>query len=79
MKELGHAEIDLLKMNIEGAEYEVLQSILEDRIYPRIISLTFEGQSPFMKAISWTKRLRQAGYELAGRKSWAVTYVRREQ
>lgn len=32
MAELGHESIDLLKMDIEGAEYEVLRNILDEEI-----------------------------------------------
>src|SRR5262245_39936745 len=36
MRELGHDRIDLLKMDIEGAEYEVLQSLAQDGLASRI-------------------------------------------
>ena len=32
MKKLGHAKIDVLKMDIEGAEYQVIPSILSSRV-----------------------------------------------
>lgn len=32
MRELGHARIDLLKIDIEGAEYGVLDSVLDDTL-----------------------------------------------
>ena len=32
MKENGHTHLDLLKLDVEGAEYKVLQSILEDNL-----------------------------------------------
>ena len=32
MSELGHEKIDLLKMDIEGAEYPVVKTILEDKL-----------------------------------------------
>jgi hypothetical protein len=32
MRELGHTRLDLLKLDIEGAEYEVLKSIGSTRI-----------------------------------------------
>lgn len=76
MSEHGHNKIDLLKMNIEGAEYEVLQSLLSDKLYPRAICLTFEGSSALRQAILWTRRLRLCGYQLAGLQQWAATFVR---
>jgi len=32
MNELGHRKIDLLKIDMEGAEYKVIESIIEDRL-----------------------------------------------
>jgi hypothetical protein len=78
MKESGHAHIDLLKMNIEGAEYEVLKSMMADGIRPMVIALTFEGQSAFVDAIRWTARIRKYGYEFAGLNRWAATFVLKE-
>ncbi len=42
MKELGHDHIDLLKLDIEGAEYAVVESILEDNLDIRCICLEFD-------------------------------------
>ena len=42
MQENGHEKIDLLKLDIEGAEYKVIDSIIEDRIDIRIICVEFD-------------------------------------
>ena len=39
MKELGHTHIDLLKMDIEGAEFSVIKDILDNNILPRYIAV----------------------------------------
>lgn len=75
MKEHNHDRIDLLKMNIEGAEYEVLRSMMTDRIRPKVLALTFEGPSAFVNAIRWTRKLSHYGYQFAGLKGWAATFV----
>jgi hypothetical protein len=75
MKELGHARIDVLKMNIEGAEYEVLKSMMADNIRPTVIALTFEGNAAFVDAIRWTAKLKKYGYQFAGLNRWAATFV----
>ncbi len=46
MQELGHAHIDLLKMDIEGAEYAVLDDLLECGIRPRQILVEFHHRFP---------------------------------
>lgn len=42
MQEMGHAKIDLLKIDIEGAEYKVIESILEDKIEIEIICVEYD-------------------------------------
>lgn len=41
MKELGHETIDVLKLDIEGAEYEVLESLVDSKIRPQQILVEF--------------------------------------
>ncbi len=42
MKELSHDRIDLLKIDIEGAEYKVIESIIEDRIDIKVICVEYD-------------------------------------
>ncbi len=42
MKELGHHRIDLLKIDIEGAEYRVIESIIEDRLDIGVICVEYD-------------------------------------
>jgi len=42
MREQGHDHIDLLKIDIEGAEYTVLQSILEDKIPIDVVCIEYD-------------------------------------
>lgn len=76
MTELGHDRIDLLKMNIEGAEDVVLGATLDAKVFPRVIALTFEGDDALLKAGRWNARLHALGYACLGRVDWFVTYVR---
>ena len=41
IRELGHERIDVLKMDIEGAEYDVLRTLEEDAIYPAQVLVEF--------------------------------------
>ena len=45
MRENGRASIDLQKMNIEGAEYEVLRKMMEKGIRPHVLMFTIEGKN----------------------------------
>lgn len=42
MQNLGHGRLDLIKLDIEGAEYKVIESILEDRIEITIICVEYD-------------------------------------
>jgi len=65
MKMLGNTAIDVLKMDIEGAEYEVLWDLLGCGIRPRQILVEFHHRWPEL-GIERTRRavreLNQAGY-----------------
>jgi len=42
MQELGHEKIDLLKIDIEGAEYKVIDTIIEDKIDIKILCVEYD-------------------------------------
>lgn len=42
MHELGHRSLGLLKLDIEGAEYKVLQSMVADGIRPQVLAVEFD-------------------------------------
>lgn len=41
MKMLGHTKIDILKMDIEGAEYRVIDDMIASKIYPTQLIIEF--------------------------------------
>lgn len=46
MKELGHGQVDILKMDIEGAEYDVIDDISKSDIRPKQILVEFHHRFP---------------------------------
>jgi len=42
LRQNGHSRLDLLKLDIEGAEYVVLQTILEDGIDIKVICVEYD-------------------------------------
>ncbi|MCL6293416.1 FkbM family methyltransferase [Jejuia spongiicola] len=64
---LGHKKIDLLKMDIEGAEYDVIESILKsdvviDQILIEFHDRFFDDKTP--KSLKSVNLLRAKGYEI---------------
>lgn len=70
MERNGHKKLDLLKIDIEGAEYEVLNSIIEDGLDIKVLCVEFdEYQNPldsgYRRRISDAiTKLISYGYEL---------------
>lgn len=64
---LGHERIDLLKMDIEGAEYEVLDTLQESTVKPHQLLVEFHhrfrGIGP-QKTVDTIAGLRGMGYRL---------------
>lgn len=73
MKELGHDHIDLLKMDIEGAEYDVIDEMIKGDILPKYLLIEFHHRmygisSP--RTEEAVRKLRKAGY----RRYWVSDY-----
>ena len=67
MKMLGHERIDLVKMDVEGAEYDVLSKMLSSNVYPRQILIEFHHRFPGIgqqKTLDVLDDLRARGYEI---------------
>ena len=65
MKELGHTQIDLLKMDIEGAEYLVVNDLVLKNIKPKQLLVEFHHrfENIDLKATKMAiKELRKFGY-----------------
>ena len=79
---LGHERVDLMKVDIEGAEYEVLDGLLASSIRPQQLLVEFHHRFPgigLQKTADLIKRLRDDGYKIfavseAGRE---VSFLRR--
>lgn len=64
---LGHDRIDLLKMDIEGAEYDVLDNLLRSAVKPCQLLVEFHHRFPGIgpeRTEQMIDRLRDAGYRL---------------
>lgn len=64
---LGHSRIDLLKMDIEGAEYEVLEGLLTSPVKPNQLLVEFHHRFPSIgleKTADIIRRLQKAGYKI---------------
>jgi FkbM family methyltransferase len=81
IKEFAVARLSLLKVDIEGAEYEVLRSMLAANIRPEQLLVEFDQINQPLGALFWIEllrtltQLRAAGYRLVRREHANYTFV----
>lgn len=76
MERLGHTEIELLKIDIEGSWGPVLDAMLRSKIYPRSVCVEFDSPAPLGRVRKTTKALQSAGYVLARRDKENCVFIR---
>lgn len=67
MDELGHTRLDILKMDIEGAEYGVIDDMLKTSVRPPQILVEFHHRFESVgirKTITTIRRLNREGYRI---------------
>ena len=78
LRKLGHKTIDVLKLDIEGSEYDVLDDILNAEIQINQICIEFHHRFKGVSVIKTKqaiKRLRDKGYQLIGISPQAEEYT----
>jgi hypothetical protein len=67
MNQLGHRQVDLLKMDIEGSEYGVIADLVHSKVRPAQIMIEFHHRFESIgnqKTIDAINMLRNVGYDL---------------
>lgn len=62
METLGHARIDLLKLDIEGSEVAVIEDLLANGPLPKVLCVEFDAIEPPWRTLGRISRLSSAGY-----------------
>jgi FkbM family methyltransferase len=76
MRRLGHDHIDLLKIDVEGAEYRVLANLIAERILPTVLAVEFDQPMPVHQTLEAVRKLIESGYDLVLIDLWNYTFVR---
>jgi FkbM family methyltransferase len=74
MRENDHKKIDLLKMDIEGAEYRVIDEIIQKKLPIRWLCIEFDQPVPFWTTNRALQRLNDAGYKLCKVDRWNFVF-----
>jgi len=77
MQKLGHTEIEVLKIDIEGSWGQVLTRMLESNIRPRTVCVEFDSPAPLSRVRRMTRALQSAGYVLARRDKENCVFIRK--
>lgn len=82
MNELGHKRIDLLKIDVEGAEYQVLEAMLADNIEVDVLCIEYDETATnhldkgYIDRIENSlKALVQVGYHVIAQESHCHNYT----
>ncbi len=75
MRELGHERIDLLKLDVEGAEYPILDDMIAEQIAVGILCVELHPPTPMAKLLDALRQLRAAGYRVANIARWDFTFI----
>lgn len=59
MVEKSHTRIDLLKLSVEGAEIEIINDMLDNRIYPKYLLIEFDQKLKIEEKMKLIERLNQ--------------------
>jgi FkbM family methyltransferase len=77
MAELGHHKLDLLKIDIEGSEYEVLDHMLTHGVRVDWLCVEFDQPVPFWTTAAMLHRLSDSGFVLQKVDHWNLTFAHR--
>lgn len=75
-RELGDMTIDLIKMDIEGAELAVIPDLLATGPLPRVLCVEFDKVRPLRDVTSLIRRLKRAGLMPTHSEERNVTFIR---
>ena len=75
LRDQGDSRIDICKIDIEGAEYVVLDSMLADNIFPSVLLVEFDQPNPPKRTIQYVNRLKALGYRLAKIDFFNYTFI----
>lgn len=78
MAERGHTHLDLLKLDIEGAEFDVIDSIIEDNLDIKVFCFEFDQPASIWKLLSALWALHSWGMRLVNVDGLNFTLLKKE-
>lgn len=75
MEDLSFNKIDLLKLDIEGAEHEVIDHLYRARIMPKILCVEFDQPTSLFSMLNSIRKLKKIGFELININIFDFTFI----
>lgn len=75
MDRLGYERLDLLKLDIEGAQFAVLAAMRRDGVRPTVLCIEFDQPATVPEMVGEIRALRRYGYDLVARDDWNFTFI----
>lgn len=75
LEKLGHATPYLVKMDIEGSWFEVIQDMMRDSIHPKVLEVEYDSPAPVWRVMRIHRQLKAAGYRLVLRQGDNAVYM----
>ena len=77
MKELKHTQLDVLKIDIEGCEYQVIDDVITCKIKPKLFMIEWHKLEGYSKA-AYIKKIEDYGYTLGHIEDINYVFVRQK-
>lgn len=68
--------IDVLKLDIEGAEIEVINAMLAGDLRPTVLCVELDAPLPEKRTLALLRNLHRSGYQLAHAEGWNLLFLR---
>jgi FkbM family methyltransferase len=76
MTALGDDHVNLIKMDIEGAELRVIPALIEHGPLPDVLCVEFDQPQPLRSLVATANALRDTGFDLNKIERWNFTFSR---
>ena len=77
-RRLGHETIHLLKLDIEGAEHEVLRDLVHTGPLPNVLLVEFDQPVALRTIMETCRLLERSGYRAVNQDRWNTTWIREQ-
>lgn len=78
MRSFGHGSINLLKLDVEGAEHTVLVSLFATSTRPLVLCFEVDRPVGILQLVGTLWRVARAGYRRVSVDGWNFTFVHRD-